>query len=184
MKSIRFGLLGVLLATMAQAADAGEVNAAVAANFTRCADLPFVYPPEGFVFDRVDPKYLMVYGLLSNAYVHYLSLFSLLSGDKPWLMLETGAPSVELGAHVRGPAFGVGDFMVGITNYQDNQEQVDVIEAEANAFFEKEAFAGKLKGYVYFADEAVWPHSRRAYQYYLSYRNKALSGYLKKLYHP
>ncbi|MFH0933912.1 MAG: substrate-binding domain-containing protein, partial [Pseudomonadota bacterium] len=34
MKSIRFGLLGALLATMAQGANAGEVNAAVAANFT------------------------------------------------------------------------------------------------------------------------------------------------------
>ncbi|HAF45147.1 MAG: molybdate ABC transporter substrate-binding protein [Sideroxydans sp. GWF2_59_14] len=34
MKSIRFGLLGALLATMAQVANAGEVTAAVAANFT------------------------------------------------------------------------------------------------------------------------------------------------------
>lgn len=34
MKSIKLGLLGALLATMAQVADAGEVNAAVAANFT------------------------------------------------------------------------------------------------------------------------------------------------------
>ena len=34
MKSIKFGLLGVLLATAAQVANAGEVNAAVAANFT------------------------------------------------------------------------------------------------------------------------------------------------------
>jgi molybdate transport system substrate-binding protein len=34
MKSIRFGLLGALLATMAQVANAGEVSAAVAANFT------------------------------------------------------------------------------------------------------------------------------------------------------
>jgi len=34
MKSIKFGLLGALLATMAQAASAGEVNAAVAANFS------------------------------------------------------------------------------------------------------------------------------------------------------
>lgn len=34
MKSIRFGLLGALLATMVQVANAGEVSAAVAANFT------------------------------------------------------------------------------------------------------------------------------------------------------
>lgn len=34
MKSIKFGLLGALLATMAQVANAGEVSAAVAANFT------------------------------------------------------------------------------------------------------------------------------------------------------
>lgn len=34
MKSIKSGLLGALLATMAQMANAGEVNAAVAANFT------------------------------------------------------------------------------------------------------------------------------------------------------
>ncbi len=34
MKAMKFGLLGVLLATMAQVANAGEVNAAVAANFT------------------------------------------------------------------------------------------------------------------------------------------------------
>jgi len=34
MKSIKFGLLGALLATMVQVANAGEVNAAVAANFT------------------------------------------------------------------------------------------------------------------------------------------------------
>lgn len=34
MKAMKFGLLGVLLATMAQLANAGEVNAAVAANFT------------------------------------------------------------------------------------------------------------------------------------------------------
>ncbi|MDZ4201433.1 MAG: molybdate ABC transporter substrate-binding protein [Gallionella sp.] len=34
MKAIRFGLFGALLATMAQAANAGEVSAAVAANFT------------------------------------------------------------------------------------------------------------------------------------------------------
>lgn len=34
MKSIKFGLLGMLLATMAQVANAGEVSAAVAANFT------------------------------------------------------------------------------------------------------------------------------------------------------
>ncbi|MDO8926728.1 MAG: molybdate ABC transporter substrate-binding protein [Sideroxyarcus sp.] len=34
MKSIKFGLLGALLATMAQVANAGEVTAAVAANFT------------------------------------------------------------------------------------------------------------------------------------------------------
>lgn len=34
MKSIKYGLLGALLATMAQVANAGEVTAAVAANFT------------------------------------------------------------------------------------------------------------------------------------------------------
>ena len=34
MKSIKFGLLGALLATMSQVANAGEVSAAVAANFT------------------------------------------------------------------------------------------------------------------------------------------------------
>jgi molybdate transport system substrate-binding protein len=34
MKSIKFGLLGALLAMMAHVANAGEVNAAVAANFT------------------------------------------------------------------------------------------------------------------------------------------------------
>lgn len=34
MKSIKFGLLGALLATLAQVANAGEVSAAVAANFT------------------------------------------------------------------------------------------------------------------------------------------------------
>ncbi len=34
MKAIKFGLLGALLATMAQVANAGEVSAAVAANFT------------------------------------------------------------------------------------------------------------------------------------------------------
>ncbi len=34
MKAIKLGLLGVLLATLAQVAHAGEVNAAVAANFT------------------------------------------------------------------------------------------------------------------------------------------------------
>lgn len=39
MKSIKFGLLGALLATMAQVANAGEVNAAVAANFTAPAQL-------------------------------------------------------------------------------------------------------------------------------------------------
>jgi molybdate transport system substrate-binding protein len=34
MKAIKFGLLGALLATVVQVANAGEVNAAVAANFT------------------------------------------------------------------------------------------------------------------------------------------------------
>lgn len=34
MKSIKFGILGALLATMSQVANAGEVSAAVAANFT------------------------------------------------------------------------------------------------------------------------------------------------------
>jgi molybdate transport system substrate-binding protein len=34
MKAIKFGLLGALLASLAQVANAGEVNAAVAANFT------------------------------------------------------------------------------------------------------------------------------------------------------
>lgn len=34
MRSIKFGLLGALMATMAQVANAGEVTAAVAANFT------------------------------------------------------------------------------------------------------------------------------------------------------
>ena len=34
MKAIKLGLLGVMLATLAQVAHAGEVNAAVAANFT------------------------------------------------------------------------------------------------------------------------------------------------------
>src|SRR5512137_1080057 len=34
MKSIKFGLFGALLVSMAQVANAGEVNAAVAANFT------------------------------------------------------------------------------------------------------------------------------------------------------
>jgi hypothetical protein len=172
---------------------AGIALSSVIGAGTDCTATPIhpdlQHPPDKGLGDAnklVDPDFSYIFRHKGATYKNKVPQI-LGSTTKPLLILETGAANDELVTYNFGAMGNSGTYSVGFTNVMDNQEQVDAIEADAAAFFDGTnpyviGPAGRLKGIVYFNDEAVWEKHYNLYQYQVSQWNKGLSGFLKVLF--